>query len=367
MFDRSVSNRCSAKSTLIHGGPGPVAVRKNETSTPDHARVVVSTGDCVDPPRHVASTWKPTYLWLRTSRHWPKPLPINAYVIEHRDGIVLFDTGQDRASVTDPGYFPGGATGIPLRPPRALRHWPRRYAHRPAGGHRLRPRPRTNCRAVPSPPGPPRRAAGLPRCRRRDPGQPPGVAVPTATAAGASRAAALPHPAPWAAVGPHRACANRRSRPGPVHRRPSPVRRRSLALLPTPGHTPGSLSMLVRRPDRPPLLLVDDLTYDAHLLEHGHLPGVGSRRQLQTTTAMTNVLRRRHPDLVILPAHDPGPPAAWQRRPASSSTSTPSPQRATAVMSAQQASLLIPAPRRRSAGSCSTRSRCRTGTQPSGP
>jgi glyoxylase-like metal-dependent hydrolase (beta-lactamase superfamily II) len=25
---------------------------------------------------------------------------------------VLFDTGQDRASVTDPGYFPGGATGI---------------------------------------------------------------------------------------------------------------------------------------------------------------------------------------------------------------------------------------------------------------
>jgi N-acyl homoserine lactone hydrolase len=42
--------------------------------------------------------------------HWTKPLPINAYVIEHRDGIVLFDTGQDRASVTDPGHFPGGAT-----------------------------------------------------------------------------------------------------------------------------------------------------------------------------------------------------------------------------------------------------------------
>jgi hypothetical protein len=41
----------------------------------------------------VASTWKPTYLWLRTSRHWTKPLPINAYVIEHRDGIVLFDIG----------------------------------------------------------------------------------------------------------------------------------------------------------------------------------------------------------------------------------------------------------------------------------
>jgi hypothetical protein len=64
--------------------------------------------------------------------------------------------------------------------------------------------------------------------------------------------------------------------------------------------------MLVRRPGRPSLLLVGDLTYDAHLLEHGHLPGVGSRRQLHTMTAMTNALRRRHPDLVILPAHDPG-------------------------------------------------------------
>ena len=33
-------------------------------------------------------------------------------MIEHRDGLVLFDTGQDRASVTDPGYFPGGMTGF---------------------------------------------------------------------------------------------------------------------------------------------------------------------------------------------------------------------------------------------------------------
>ena len=51
-------------------------------------------------------------LWLLTSRHWTGPRPINSYVIEHRDGLVLFDTGQDRASVTDPGYFPGGVTGV---------------------------------------------------------------------------------------------------------------------------------------------------------------------------------------------------------------------------------------------------------------
>jgi hypothetical protein len=36
----------------------------------------------------------------------------------------------------------------------------------------------------------------------------------------------------------------------------------SMVLFPTPGHTPGSQSMLVRRPGRVPLLLVEDLTYD---------------------------------------------------------------------------------------------------------
>ena len=41
----------------------------------------------------------------------------------------------------------------------------------------------------------------------------------------------------------------------------------SLVLLPTPGHTPGSMSLLVRRPGRPPLIMVGDVTYDAHLLE----------------------------------------------------------------------------------------------------
>ena len=51
----------------------------------------------------------------------------------------------------------------------------------------------------------------------------------------------------------------------------------STVLLPTPGHTPGSLSMLVRRPAHPPLLMVGDLTYDADLLAAGELPGVGER------------------------------------------------------------------------------------------
>ena len=53
-------------------------------------------------------------------------------------------------------------------------------------------------------------------------------------------------------------------------------------------------------------MMVGDVTYDADLLEAGHVPGVGSRRRLRETTTMINTLRQQHPGLVILPAHDPG-------------------------------------------------------------
>ena len=67
---------------------------------------VLSTGTVQIRPEHVGPTRKNTYLWLATSREWTNPRPINTYVIEHQNGLVLFDTGQDRSSVTDPNYFP---------------------------------------------------------------------------------------------------------------------------------------------------------------------------------------------------------------------------------------------------------------------
>ena len=73
---------------------------------------VVSTGQVQIRPDHEASSWRPMPVWLLASRRWTGPRPINAYVIEHRDGLVLFDTGQDRASVTRPGYVPGGLAGM---------------------------------------------------------------------------------------------------------------------------------------------------------------------------------------------------------------------------------------------------------------
>jgi hypothetical protein len=62
---------------------------------------VISTGTVQIRPEHPYGTRKPLYWWLLTSRQWTPPRPINVYVIEHAKGLILFDTGQDRASVTD--------------------------------------------------------------------------------------------------------------------------------------------------------------------------------------------------------------------------------------------------------------------------
>src|SRR5690348_5429873 len=93
----------SASIAMSRTGPGPAGAVK--------AVSVISTGTVRIRPEHPYGSRKPLYWWLLTSRRWTPPRPINVYVIEHASGLILFDTGQDRASVTDETYFPGGATG----------------------------------------------------------------------------------------------------------------------------------------------------------------------------------------------------------------------------------------------------------------
>ena len=265
---------------------------------------VVSTGQVQIRPDHEASTWRPAAWWLLASRRWTGPRPINAYVIEHRDGLVLFDTGQDRASVTDPGYFPGGITGIlygrlarfEISPDQTLT----------AGLDRLGYAARDVKTAV------------LSHLHQDHIG---GLAELDHAEIVVSQAEwdTLSSPLPamrglmrrhidlpglrW-----HRITAEPADDPGlaPFRSGHDLSGDGSLVLLPTPGHTPGSMSLLVRRPGLPPLMMVGDVTYDAHLLQAGHVPGVGSRRRLREATAMISTLRQQHPGLVILPAHDPG-------------------------------------------------------------
>jgi N-acyl homoserine lactone hydrolase len=265
---------------------------------------VVSTGTVSIHPEHVAATRTPMYWWLFTSRRWTPPLPINVYVIEHENGLVLFDTGQDRASMTDAGYFPGGVTGMVYD----------RLARFDIGSaDTLTARLAAVGYDIADV-----RVAVLSHLHQDHIG---GLRELTGAEIVISREEwrTLDRPLP-AARGLLRAHIDlpglrwRHVDPGPVHDpRIAPFTTGhdlfgdgSLVLLPTPGHTPGSLSLLLRGAGQPPMLMVGDLTYDADLLRDGRVPGVGKRRRLDETTKAINLLRERNPGLLVLPAHDPG-------------------------------------------------------------
>ncbi|HXT90174.1 MAG TPA: N-acyl homoserine lactonase family protein [Trebonia sp.] len=264
---------------------------------------IIQTGSVQIHPEHPFGTRKPLYWWLLTSRRWTPPRPVNAYVIEHARGLILFDTGQDRASVTDDTYFPRGFTGfIYDRLARfdigeqdtltaqlgALGYTPAdvdtailSHLHQDHIGGIAE---LANADLIVSAAewAELAKAAPEPRGFLREHIQVPGSKWRQISFEPASDPALAPFTESLDVMGDG-----------------------SLVLLPTPGHTEGSVSLLIRRADKPPLLLVGDLTYGAELLERRQVPGVGNRRRLAETTGKVLALKKKMPDLVILPAHDP--------------------------------------------------------------
>lgn len=265
---------------------------------------VVSTGTVQIRPEHVETNGTPLLWWLNTSRRWTEPRPINVYVIEHDKGLVLFDTGQDRRSVTDPGYFPGGPAGHIYRrlakfdvpPDGTLTAQLRSLGYDIAdvrvailshlhqdhiGGLRELPR---SAKVLAG-------AAELAEVDKK-----------FAAFAGLLRQHIQVPGVDWSPVTPRRfedpAIA-------PFTHAHDVMGDGSLLLLPTPGHTPGSMSLLLRGAGLPTMMFVGDVTYDVRLLAADRVPGVGNAAGLHGTTRRINQLAARHPGMPVLAAHDP--------------------------------------------------------------
>jgi N-acyl homoserine lactone hydrolase len=264
---------------------------------------VISTGTVRIHPEHPYGTRKPLYWWLLTSRQWTPPQPVNVYVIEHAKGLIVFDTGQDRASVTDNTYFPGGFTGYLYD--RLARFDIGEQDTLSAQLGTLGYSPADVSTAVLSHLHQDH-IGGLAELAGSDllvsAAEWAELASPAAEPRGFLRSHIQLPGLNWHQISPQ---PTRDPALVPFTESLDVMGDGSLVLLPTPGHTAGSMSLLIRRTGKPSLLLAGDLTYGAEILERGALPGVGNRRRLAESSHRVLALAERQPGLVVLPAHDP--------------------------------------------------------------
>jgi glyoxylase-like metal-dependent hydrolase (beta-lactamase superfamily II)/uncharacterized protein YndB with AHSA1/START domain len=274
------------------------AVSRAERGTADPVKAVsvVSTGTVEIHPEQPYRSRKPLYWWILTSRRWTPPLSINAYVIEHARGLILFDTGQDRASVTGNSYFPGGLTGIIYD----------RLARFHIGEEDTLTAQLATLGYAPGDVGTAilshlhqDHIGGLRELRDADllvsSAEWDELAKPLPEPRGFLRQHILVPGLKWHQISPEPTADPTLA---PFTESLDIMGDGSLVLLPTPGHTAGSMSLLVRRRARPPLLLVGDLTYGARILEGGQLPGVGERRGLRESSGKVLALKKATPGLV---------------------------------------------------------------------
>lgn len=227
-------------------------------------------------------------------REWSDWVPIHAWLIEHEEGPILVDTGET-ARVHDRGYHPrwhpfyrlasqfqvapGDEIGPQLREigvrPRDIRHLVITHLHTDhAGGleHMV------GTRAWLHP-----------------------LELKRATGIGGKVQGYLPHRWPkWWSPEPLR------FQPlavGPFQEGMPLTNRGDVVVVPTPGHTPGHVSVIVRTD--PAIFIAGDTSYTEDLLTQGVVDGVSPDETVARETNQRILALARQQPMVYLPSHDP--------------------------------------------------------------
>ncbi len=262
---------------------------------------VLSSGWAEQHKEHRYGSRMPQLWWVLTSRSWVK-VPINYFLIEHRDGPVLFDTGLDPAIATDKDYISSPIGRFLL--PRIFRL----HITREDRLDKVLAANGQTARDI--------RTAVISHLHFDHVG---GIAhIPQAELIVSAREwqqVCEPHPEYEWILREHIQIPHANWRPFAFQPTDDPLfdgfegiydvaGDGSMILLPTPGHTPGSLSMLVRSEGWAPILLSGDLAYEADLIKTDATPGTGDVAVLRASYEKVRRLKELLPDLVIAPSHD---------------------------------------------------------------
>ena len=276
-------------------------------SQPDNNQTIktvrtLSTGTVEQHEEHRNGTWLPRTWWALTSKSWSEA-PINVFVIEHRDGLVLFDTGLDPAIGSDPNYIDSGIGRFFLNRIFRLHIRPDDALGKQLQAMGLQPSNVTK--------------AIISHLHFDHIG---GIAdIPQAELVVSKvewQQLSEPHPEHEWILREHIELPGAKWRQIEFTPSDDPLLAPfggshdlmgdgSIVLLPTPGHTPGSLSALLRSEGMAPVLLAADLAYDIDLLMKDQVPGTGDADVLRASYAKVRALKEQLPDLVIIASHDP--------------------------------------------------------------
>ncbi len=264
---------------------------------------VFSTGFGEQHTEHRYGSQLPRLWWVLTSRSWVK-VPIYAYVVEHCDGLVLFDSGMDPAIGSDPNYVSSVIGKFLLQKIFRLHIGPEDSLETKLT--ELGFSVDDVCKVV------------ISHLHFDHIG---GIGdVPQAELLVSDdewRQLSNPHPERNWILREHIELSGRKWHQidfaptedallAPFGGCYDVMGDGTMMLLPTPGHTVGSLSMLVRTGGMPPILLIGDLSYEVDMLMKDQVPGVCSDKgQLKSSFAKVRGLKEQLSDLVILASHDP--------------------------------------------------------------
>ena len=284
------------------GATQPIASRASQN--PDHPIAsiqVLQLGRAEQHKEHRFGSSRPRLWWVFFGRSWVS-LPLQAFLIRHRDGPVLFDTGIDPAVQFDKNYIKQAIGRFLL--PRIFRF---HLSEADRIDHVLS---KTDVAASDI------RTAVISHLHFDHVG---GIAqIPQADLLVSAREWAIlsePHPERDWILREHIEIPKAKWQQITFEPSDDPLFEGfdgihdvagdgSMILLPTPGHTPGSISMLVRREGWDPILLVGDLTYETALLEQDVVPGTGDKETLLASFEKVRRLKRRLPGLAIVASHD---------------------------------------------------------------